>query len=298
MKTYTRQDVRKALADVGVGPGDTVFFTARMYTVGKLAGADTPDAFNAAYLDCLQETIGPTGTLVVPTYSQQVGRVGEAYHHETTPTMAGMFAEYVRTRPGAVRSFHPVFSLTALGPRAEAICGRVGASGFGARSAYDHLFRLGGKQLCLGFTYESGHIVTGAHHVEQSYGVPYYYNKILRAPVFRGGVPSDRVFVLNVMYRRFGLANDYHAYVAEVDRRGFLTRTALGEATLYASDLHSQREVGYDMLVENPYAFLARPPQWEPGEIPFEGAELGAAAAAQERPANWVGHNLMLGVRR
>ncbi|MFH0909113.1 MAG: AAC(3) family N-acetyltransferase [bacterium] len=294
MKTYSRNDVLVALREVGVKKGDTVFFTARMFVVGRLEGVGNQEAFNAAHLACLQEAVGPKGTLVVPTYTQQVGRFGEAYHHETTPTMAGMFSEYVRTRPGAVRSFHPVFSLTALGPKAEAICGRVGTSAFGARSAYDNLFQLGGKQLCLGFSYESGHIVTGAHHVEHTYGVPYYYNKILKAPVYRAGVPSDKVFVLNVMYRHFGLENDYHAYVAEVDRRGFLARAPLGASTLYASDLRSQLEVGFDMLSQNVYAFLARPPVWEAGTIPFEGVE-SVSPDHRSPPPNWVGYNIMPG---
>lgn len=296
MIAYTRNDILKALDAVGVAAGDIVFFTSRMYTVGKLEGVKTSDEFCRVYLEAIFERIGNQGTLVVPAYSRQVGKYGVPYIHEETPTLSGLFNEYVRRQPGAVRSFHPVFSLAAIGRRAEEICGRVDTSGFGAGSAYGHLFRLDAKALCLGFEYESGHIVTGAHFVETTYGVPYYYNKILDAPVSRGGQASSKVFVLNVGYRKFGVEYDYRGYVEELDRRGMIRSAPLGDSTLYSSGMADQLRVGYEMLAENVYAFLKQPPAWVRGEIPFEGVESKLESPIPA-DVNWVGFNLRLGGR-
>ena len=273
MVTYTEEDIVRALRSVGIGSGDTVFFTARMLAVGQLEGVVSNAQFCQAYLDAIFEVIGDAGTLVVPTYTQQVGRFGVPYFHESTLTLSGVFNEYVRCSQGAVRSFHPVFSLTALGARAEAICGRVDSSSFGAHSAYGNLFRNGGISLSLGFDRDSGHIVTGAHYLETTYGVPYYYNKVLDSDVYRNGQKTDQVFILNVAYREFQVEADYTPYVRMLDQKGCLHESVLGASKLYACDLSSQLSVGYELLADDVYAFLKHPPRFVKGEIPWDGRE-------------------------
>ncbi len=91
---------------------------------------------------------------MVLTYTQQIGRFRLPYIHEETPALTGIFSEYVRTPPQAVRSFHPVFSLTVLGRDANAVCGNVGTNAFGIKSTCDFLFKHGGYSICRGFEYE------------------------------------------------------------------------------------------------------------------------------------------------
>ncbi len=294
MISYTTKDLIRSLREVGVSAGDTVFLSARMYTVGRLDAVRNSQEFCRAYLDAVFEVIGKSGTLVVPTYTRQVGLYGVPYIHETTPTTSGMLNEFIRLQKGAVRSFHPIFSLTAIGAQADAICGKVGTSGFGAGSAYDHLFKNGGIALCLGFEYEDGHITTGAHYVATTYGVPYYYNKILDAEVYKNGEKSSKVFVLNVCYRKFKVRFDYLAYIEELRKRGLLRSSSLGASMLYACRLEDQLKVGYELLSDNVYAFLKGPPEWVRGEIPFDGCEVKSQEVPSEE-INWVGYNLKLG---
>ena len=291
MRSYKPGDISKALMEVGVKKGDCVFFIIRVFSLGKMEGCKSKEDLNQSILNAIFGVIGEGGTLVVPTYSQQIGRFGLPYIHEETPTLTGIFSEYVRTRPQAVRSFHPVFSLTAIGCDAKAICGNVGTNAFGIKSAYDFLFKHGGHSICLGFEYERGDIVTGAHYVECTYGVPYYYNKIVKAEAYKDGKRSKKVFTINVGYREFGVRNKYLNYVDAIRDGGLLKSYPVGDGILYSNDLKTQLEVGYDLLSEDVYAFLEEPPQWEEGKIPYEGPEETLDKEKQKN-MNWEGFHL------
>jgi aminoglycoside 3-N-acetyltransferase len=264
-----------------------------MYTVGRLEGCKTTQSYNEAYLDALLKVIGDQGTLVVPTYTQQVGMFGLPYVHEETSSLSGVFSEYIRTLPLSVRSFHPVFSLTALGKYSQEICGEVGMSGFGARSAYDHLFSQGGFSVCLGFQNEkNGKMVPGVHYIETTYGVPYFYNKILRAEVYKDHKPCDNVFTLNVRYTDFQITYNFSRFVNELRNQGHLESRPVGDSLLYCSRFEDQRRVGYDLLSSDVYSFLENPPVWNEGVIPFEGP-LKKMSPEEAKKINWNGYNLI-----
>ena len=288
VKTYSDKDIRDALEAAGVKKGDLIFFFVRLHTLGRIEGCTSKEAFCEAYLRAIFDVIGEKGTLVVPTYSQQIGRFGVPYDHKNTPTLCGVFSEFIRTYPSAVRSFHPVFSLTALGGHANEICGNVGVNAFGAKSAYDNLFKRGGHSICLGFEYATGHIVAGAHYIECSYGVPYYYNKIVQAEVYKDGKRCDKVFTINVRYLDFGVKNSYKKFIEELDGQGHVQSRPIGGGMLYSSDLKQQLEVGYELLSEDVYSFLESPPVWKEGDIPFEGP-LKKLNAEDAEKMNWSG---------
>lgn len=286
MTSYSPKDIVRAFREAGIEAGDTIFLSCFLSSLGRLEGASSKEIFCASYLSSIFEVLGSSGTLVVPTYTQQVGRFGVPYIHETTPTPYGEFYELIRSRPGAVRSFHPVFSLTAMGAKAAQICGEVDASGFGVNSAFGYLFRSGGKSLSLGFELSSGNIVKGAHYVETTYGAPYTYNKILDADVYKKGQKSSKVFVLNVPYRNVGVEFDFSRYTQTLNERGLLRSAKLGEGILFACDLNEQLRVGYELLDEDVYAFLEKAPQFEHGKIPLEGCEERLSASEAR---NWTG---------
>lgn len=291
MKSYSAGDISRALIDVGIKRGDLIFLSVRTFSLGRMVECKSKDELNRSIFDAIFEVIGDSGTLVVPSYSQQVGRFGLPYVHEETPALTGIFCEYVRKRQDAVRSFHPVFSLSAVGRDAMEICGNVGTNSFGATSAYDYLFKHGGYSVCLGFEYERGDIVTGAHYVECTYGVPYYYNKIVRAESYREGKRSEKIFTINVRYRDFGVDNNYLRYVDAIRDADLLRSSQVGDGILYASDLKAQLKVGYDLLSEDVYSFLVGLPQWQEGVIPFEGASE-KLTVEKMKSVNWEGFHL------
>ncbi len=291
MKGYSGADLSNALCDAGLREGDILFLTVRAYTLGKLHGAENADQFCRMYLNAIFDVIGQRGTLVVPTYSQQVARFGMPFIHEETPAITGVFSEFVRKQAGAVRSLHPVFSLAAIGGRARELMESVGTSGFGAESPYDRLFKTDGFCACLGFEFNEGHLVHGAHYIESTYGVPYFYNKLLDIEVFSEGKKIDSVFTLNVRYYDFDIKNSFERFLNRMRERGFVNQVPLGAGILYACKFKDQLREGYELLKEDVYAFLENAPKWRSGEIPSEGS-IFKLSDEELASANWSGYTL------
>jgi aminoglycoside 3-N-acetyltransferase len=237
----------------------------------------------AAFYDGVRSVIGSSGTLVVPTFTQQVGRFGVAYVHEETESLTGIFGEYVRSIPGALRSLHPVFSVSAIGPRAEAITHDVSPVAFGRDSSFDRLYRMGGKSVCAGFEYYSGHITTLMHYVETIFAVPYYYNKYVLAEVWAGGKRVDRPFVINVKYFGANCEFDFRRYIDSLAAANAIESATLGAGMVYSVDIRQTIDAGWELLKSDMYAFLNRAPSFEAGAPPLDGPPERVGTASVPR---------------
>ena len=291
MKTYSGADISDALFNVGLRPDDILFLSLRSYTLGKLHGAVNTDQFCRIFLNSILDVIGKNGTLVVPTYTQHIARFGMEYSHEDTAAITGIFPEFIRKHADSVRSFHPVFSLAAIGGRSRELMESVGASGFGAESPYDRLFKTEGFCACLGFEFSEGHLLHGAHYIESTYGVPYFYNKLLDIEVFKNGKKVDSLFTINVRYYDFEIKNNFDRYLNRMQERGRVKQAPLGASNLYVCKFKDQLREGYELLKEDVYAFLESAPKWRKGEIPFEGPVV-KLIDEDLVSANWSGYTL------
>ena len=123
----TRADIRDGLRALGLQAGDAVGVHSSLSSLGHVDGG--PDAVIDAFLDVL----GPGGTLVFPTYSdnreelpvtpdeRSQGLLMKIRAFAYDPDRAGCWtgaipAAFLR-RPGRTRGSHPTHSLAALGPR-------------------------------------------------------------------------------------------------------------------------------------------------------------------------------------
>src|SRR5687768_3725758 len=112
--TINRRHVATSLRHLGISAGETVFFHSSLSSLGHVDGG-APEVISG-FLDA----VGATGTVAVPTFTlvDRVGPFGSWYDHASLPSTVGLITETLRCWPGAVRSFHPVHSVAALGPRA------------------------------------------------------------------------------------------------------------------------------------------------------------------------------------
>ncbi len=112
---YTKADIAATYREVGVKRGQTVYVTSDL---GRLMKFEIPgkSAILEAHLDVLQDLVGGHGNIVVPTASMQICNTEIPFDLAATPShQVGIFSEFIRTRAGALRSFHPFVSYTALG---------------------------------------------------------------------------------------------------------------------------------------------------------------------------------------
>lgn len=269
MDPLTFKNYVAALRQVGVKAGDTLLVHSALAPIGQIeAGKDREKVLNF-YLSGLQEALTPAGTLVVYTPFEDYGRFGTPFILEESPSRAGVLSEYVRTRPGAVRSLHPINSLTALGARAEEFCGSPHYEGFGYDSPWGRIHRAGGKMLSLGLPFMG--CLTFTHYIETCYGVPYKYTKVYTTPVYAKGKLVSGLFTMGVRYLDFSIAFSAVRFQALLIERGVLREVVLGRALMHCADLQPMLTLGMEALNQDRYFLLEAAPKFRPGEIPLDG---------------------------
>jgi aminoglycoside 3-N-acetyltransferase len=187
------------LEALGVRRGSVVLAHSSLSALGWVAGGA------AAVVDALLRTLGPEGTLVVPT---QTGDLSDpaawqrppvpeawwpviraslpAYRPDATlPRSMGAIPLAVLLRTGVVRSAHPQVSFAALGPLGTTVvAGQLLEDGLGESSPLGRIHDLDGDVLLLGV----GHDVnTSLHLAEHRAAWPSKARESQGAPVLVDG---------------------------------------------------------------------------------------------------------------
>ncbi|MGW0196719.1 aminoglycoside N(3)-acetyltransferase [Nonomuraea sp. NPDC003201] len=182
MVNYAR--ISRDFSALGVEPGQVVLLHSSLSSIGRVEGGEH------TVVAALRESLGPDGTLTVPTgtsansdtspvYRAAVAGMSPeetaafrsrmpAYDPGSTPSVRmGRIPECVRTAPDARRSAHPQTSFAAVGPQAAHIIGDHARDCLlGERSPLARLYEAGALVLLLGVGYDR---CTAFHLAEYRY---------------------------------------------------------------------------------------------------------------------------------
>jgi aminoglycoside 3-N-acetyltransferase len=178
---YTTSDIRQSLAALPFGSGDVVFCHSNIGYFGRLAGNPGRSELCEIFFDALMDRLGPSGTLIVPTYTYSFPR-GDTFDPGTTSSGMGLFAEWVREHPDSRRSADPSYSIAAIGANAVFHTADAPENSFGPGSHFHRLRDAEAKLLKLnhpGCTY--------IHYVEREFGVPYRFDKSFVGTLLENG---------------------------------------------------------------------------------------------------------------
>lgn len=229
MADYTPAQLRDALAEVGLGAGDTVYCHSNIGLFGRPEGISSAAQLAQTYLDALLDAIGPTGTLLVPTYTYSFCRK-QLFDPAQTGSAMGLLAEHVRTRPNAVRSADPCFSVAVLGRDGERFCHDLPPNSFAPGSTFDRFAAENGKILCLN---HPG--CTHLHYVERQLRVPYRFDKAFHGVLRQQGRDCEMDWEIFVRYLSDDkLEHDPHPFVARIKSSGAARWRALGRGEILA----------------------------------------------------------------
>lgn len=289
-KQLTIKELIGALESIGLKDGDIVYLSTQLYGIGLLKDTSSRTEYLEGIYSALIDVIGSNGTIVVPTFTQQVGRFGLSFELEKTESLTGIFGEYIRTRTESFRSLHPVFSVSAIGPAAKEICTNISPVAFGAESSFDRLVKSGSKAVCMGFDYYSGHIVSLMHLVETAFAVPYYYNKLVYSPVIANGEVLKKPFVINVKYSRLNCEFNFKSYIDILAELKAIKTARIGRGYIHAVDAKIMFDTGVSLLKDDIFSFLTQPPTFYEGQIPFDGPP---DLESSKQHINWPGFLLV-----
>ncbi len=171
--------MRQDLERLGVEPGCILIVHASLSAIGWVSGGAQ------AVVEALLQTIGDTGTLVMPTHSgagsdpkhwaappvpeswwQVIRDHTPAFHRDITPTrQMGAVVECFRGSRTTLRSSHPLHSMAANGPlAAEIVAIHALNDAFGDTSPLGRLYDLDAKVLLLGV----GHANNSSLHLAET----------------------------------------------------------------------------------------------------------------------------------
>lgn len=251
---YTKEDLKKQLAEAGLLPTDTVLVHSSMKAIGAVeGGADT-------VLDAWMEYFSE-GLLLLPTHTwRQMSAEYNVFDPEKEESCVGLLTNLFRKRDGVVRSLHPTHSMAAYGRtaaeyiRGEENCNTPCTPG----GCYDRLRTVGGKILLVGVGHERN---TFIHSVEEVLNVP---NRLTDKPVLFYVVMPDGQRKKVYMRRHYNamqphISEDFVKLEQAFYDRGAAKRVLFGEASCILCDAKKVFEVTRDVLAPDPECLVTSP---------------------------------------
>lgn len=252
-----RHSFAESLRALGLENTPVAYVTGNFSNPGRF-GLPKQDVL-ATHFESLVHEVG-VGTIVVPTHSWSVLGHGASFDPRNTSSETGAFTEYVRKIPGTRRQHHALSSVAAHGPQAEGLLSGLSRHAYGPGSPWEKMLEAGAQFVSVGMPLE--HSISLVHHVEFLAGVPYRYTKVFTVPVVQSsGQVLDEDFFLNVVYRGLDAARDKNRRIfARLRQLGLVQSTSLGQSFVEMIAFESFVEVVLDMMLKNPYVWLAERP--------------------------------------
>jgi len=262
-------DLVSSLRQVGIEAGDVIHVQSSLPNIGPIEFGDRPSEIIDFYLSAFDAVLGSSGTLLVHTPYEDYGRYSTPFDVQQSPSRAGVLSEAVRMSNGAVRSMHPIVSTAGIGKSAREICDGPHYEGFGYQSSWGRMHRSDVLFVTLGLDLRSG--LSFAHYIESLYGVPYQYCKVYSTPVLSRGKTVKGTFSLRVRYLDFSIAYDLRRFQEAIQFRGLSRAASCGRSVVQSVRASTAFDVGLSFLESDVYGFLAHPPKFRVGVIPFDG---------------------------
>ena len=270
MRLISKPEIVEALKALGICPGDIVHVQSDLRSIGPVDAPLTRDGQCGFYLEALHQVIGSEGTITCCTAFEDYGRFGTPFIREESPSRTDMLSEFLRLQPGAIRSIHPIVSVTAQGKKADEICGGNHFNGFGYSSPWGRLHRANAKILTLGLGSNQGG-TTFFHYVENLYGVPYTYTKIFQSHVISMGEKLKGPFTMAVRYLDFDIENTPIRVKNTMVKNKSATEVKTGRSLSWCAPAKEIAAQMICLLDSDRWVMLERQPAFRPGVLPMDG---------------------------
>ena len=214
----------------------------------------------AKHLEAKHRKIIATGTLVVPAFNFAFTR-GEPYDPQTAPSQdMGVFSEYIRQQPGALRTPHPMQSLAILGAHAADLASRDTLSAFDPGSSFERMLELDFKILLLGADVQA---ISLLHYCEQRANVPYRYWKDFQGQARSRDGWQTRTYRMFVRDLRIDPRIDLHPVQAVLEGRKQWFSTPLNYGRIALCRMADFVTAVDEFLAANPWTLVTNRPDYE-----------------------------------
>lgn len=252
-------DIIETYRKIGVDYGKTVYITGNFGRLGFYQTKEKVKIFNA-HFEALSSLLGRDGTLVFPTHSFSLCNTDTIFDVRNTPSETGPFTEYLRKKAASRRQLHPYSSSSAIGSKAEYYCDNNGLHVYDIQSPFHRMVEDNALFLSVGMPPQQS--VSLVHYVEFMMGVPYRYVK--EFPHFcknSTGKLQKFHFYLHALYQGMLVERDRNKKIFQnFERHSTVSSLPLGRSQAHAFDMKPFVELTSELLRNNIYAWLSKPP--------------------------------------
>lgn len=254
-RSYTRYELSKALQNIGIKKGMTLFLHTNIGFFGKMEDSTCIEEYPAIFLETIQNLIGEQGTICVPTFTYSFCNA-EPYDILTTASNMGVFSEYIRLHPKSIRSEDANFSIAAIGKNAEEMVKNVPEYSFGQNSFWERFLQADG--MICNFNFDAGS--TFVHYIEKQMCVPYRYDKEFYGKSLIQGKWEERVFYHFVRYLNKPQWDTNMSYIDHIAREYQI----LQSASLGRGEMNAQKSTDLfyrlkKLIEKNPFSLTLEP---------------------------------------
>ncbi len=242
LKEVTKEDILKALSDLGIQSGTGLMVHASLKSFGSVKGGAT------TVIEALMETVSPDGTLVMPSFNHGAPFEAQAagyFQPKTTPTTNGAIPDTFWRMPNVYRTLNPTHAFAAWGKQAQLYTqGHHRTLTLGLQSPLGLLYQDDGYCLLIGVNYQ---VNTFHHVVEVLEKAPCLGKRSEAYPVI---LPNDR----KVTGRTWGWREtpcpltDEGQYETEMEVRGLHHKILVGNSQLMLFRLEDCFEMLSELL--------------------------------------------------
>jgi aminoglycoside 3-N-acetyltransferase len=257
-------ELASCIGELELDKGNNLYITGDLGALGKIRIRKSIK--QEIFLKSFTNSIGLNGTIFSPSASMNLCNTDIPFDIDLTPSYEmGSLAEYIRKLPQSIRSLHPFWSITGIGPEAERLK-KLSSHSYGLGSAWSHFLELDVTQVNMGI--DPSRAVTLIHHIETIVGVPYRYTKEFIHPIVYGDEIKYKPFHQSVFYadsdaKKRVLLNQH--YFKELNYRGLLKTSEHSTGLKFtAFKMRDFYNVATEFFIEDIYNYLEESPKIKP----------------------------------
>lgn len=243
---YTKADLFKGLAELGIKSDDRVLIHSSYKSVGDFEGGP------AGLIRSLIEYFSEEGLLIFPTHTwRQINDENPICDYATEKSCIGILPDFFLAEPGVIRSIHPTHSVAAIGQGAEAyVAGEEKmVTPCGDGGCWQKLIPLEAKIIFLGATLKTN---TFIHGVEEIADIP---NRLTEEQDLLKVRVGERLYE-TPQYRHIGnVSETYDKLQAPLVKRGIARVGKLGDARTIVCEAAPMAAYVLELLEREPNIF-------------------------------------------
>ena len=214
------------VAQFNIVPGERIWLSSDIIGIALAYRKENGERFDQnRLLDEFIQTVGPEGTILIPTFNFDFSNNG-FYDYVKSKGTTGALGNTALVRDDFKRTLHPLHSFAVWGEDKDYLCSMQNNNSFGTDSPFGYCIQRHVKQIILGTDYR--HALTFMHYAESVCNAPYRYMKTFRGTyIDENGVEETRDYIYPVRKLEIHPEECSNLFGAIIEEKGLSVRTSI-----------------------------------------------------------------------